>query len=287
MKLVGMIPVFNEEDIIEEVIKFHLSQGLELVILDNGSTDNSYEICRKYLGNGVLKLERYQSKFFRGHVIFRILYDIALTTSPDWIVLIASDEFLESGIKDFRFKDAILKANNEGYNLIQFDRFDFFMTDKDNEFAKETRKKLIYYSYQDDFLYRAWKYFPGIIANYTSCHYPIFPVGHQYKISPTKLVLRHYIFRTKDQAEKKVKEKIMRRPNILKPTKGKKSHYQKIVSYNYSGKIDHGLLNKYEDNNDWNKEKKFTKYTEDHPTKEELFTNEDNLRKRPETIRVG
>jgi len=287
MKLVGMIPVFNEEDIIEEVIKFHLSQGLELVILDNGSTDNSYEICRKYLGNGVLKLERYQSKFFRGHVIFRILYDIALTTSPDWIILIASDEFLESGIEDFRLKDAISKADNEGNNLIQFDRFDFFMTDNDNEFAKEIRKKLTYYSYQDDFVYRAWKYFPGIIANYEGGHYPIFPVGYQYKISPRKLFLRHYIFRSKDQAEKKMKDRMMRQPKILEPPKEKKSYYQKILSYDFSGKIDHRLLNKYEDNNDWNKEKKFTKYTEKHSTKEELFTNGGNLRKRPVIIPVG
>ena len=86
-------------------------------------------------------------------------------------------------IKDFKLKEAISKADNEGYNLIQFDRFDFFMTDNDNESAKEIRKKLTYYSYQDDFVYRAWKYFPGIIANYMSGHYPIFPVGHQYKIS--------------------------------------------------------------------------------------------------------
>jgi len=226
------------------------------------------------------------SKFFRTHVIFRILYDIALTTSPDWIVLINSDEFLESRIKDFRLKDAISKADNGGYNLIQFDRFDFFMTDNDNESAKEIRKKLTYYSYQDDFVYRAWKYFPGIIANHIAGHYPIFPVGYQYKISPRKLVLRHYIFRAKDQAEKKMKDRMIRWPQILEPPKGKKSHYQKILSYDYSGKIDHGLLNKYEDNNDWNKEKKFTKYTDEHPTKEELFTNEGKLRKRPYTILI-
>jgi len=81
-----------------------------------------------------------------------------------------------------------------------------------------------------------------------------------------------------------MKDRMTRMPKILVPPKGKKSHYQKILSHDYSGKIDHRLLNKYEDNYDWNKEKKFTKYIEDHPTKEELFTNDGNLRKRLDTI---
>ena len=36
-----MIPVYNGGDIIQEVIEHLLSQGLEIVILDNGSTDES------------------------------------------------------------------------------------------------------------------------------------------------------------------------------------------------------------------------------------------------------
>jgi len=34
MRIVGMIPVYNEVDVLESVIKHHLSQGIELVILD-------------------------------------------------------------------------------------------------------------------------------------------------------------------------------------------------------------------------------------------------------------
>jgi len=47
MKVVGMIPVFNEKDMISEVFDHLLSEGIELVVLDNGSTDGSYEICKK------------------------------------------------------------------------------------------------------------------------------------------------------------------------------------------------------------------------------------------------
>jgi len=60
-----MIPVRNNEEIIGEVIEYLISQGLELVVLDNGSTDKTYEICEKYLGRGILKLSNYKSETFR------------------------------------------------------------------------------------------------------------------------------------------------------------------------------------------------------------------------------
>ena len=41
LKIIGMIPVYNCEDIIEEVIQYYIEEGLDLVILDNGSTDHT------------------------------------------------------------------------------------------------------------------------------------------------------------------------------------------------------------------------------------------------------
>ena len=112
---------------------------------------------------------------------------MALEYSPDWVVKNDSDEFLESGISNMTLRDAIKQVDQEGYNLIQFDRFDFFMTDDDNESANSIKEKFRYYSYQGDFTYRAWKYFPGIRNEDVAGHYPIFPDGHKYKIWPKKL----------------------------------------------------------------------------------------------------
>jgi len=122
-----MIPVYNDEDIIEQVIEHLLSQGLELVVLDNYSTDTTYEKCKKYAERGQIKLESFKTKTFDQHwgLIIRALYDMAISLNPDWVVRSDSDEFLESGIKGMTLKDAIIQANTEGYNLIQSDVFDF------------------------------------------------------------------------------------------------------------------------------------------------------------------
>jgi len=47
LKLSMVILVKNEEDIIEKNIKFHFKIGIDnFVIIDNGSTDNTYEILQ-------------------------------------------------------------------------------------------------------------------------------------------------------------------------------------------------------------------------------------------------
>jgi len=122
MKILGMIPVYNDEDIIEELIEYYIDQGLELVILDNGSTDNTFEICQKYVGKGVLQIHQYKTEtyVYEWENILRILYDMALFHSPDWVIRSDSDEFLESGTSNLTLKEAIEKLDSEEFNLIQF-----------------------------------------------------------------------------------------------------------------------------------------------------------------------
>jgi len=62
MKIVGMISVFNEEDIIEEMINHSISQGLDLVVLDGGPTDSTYDICKQFSDNSELKLYQFKTK---------------------------------------------------------------------------------------------------------------------------------------------------------------------------------------------------------------------------------
>jgi len=153
MKIIAMIPTFNEVDIIKEVIENIISQGLEPVVLDNGSTDGTFEICKKFENSGSIKLRRFSTPTHVMHwdLILRALYDMALYKSPDWVIRSDSDEILETGVKGLTLKEGITQADSEGYNLIQFDRFDFFMTDDDNESAKSIKEKLSYYSYHGDF----------------------------------------------------------------------------------------------------------------------------------------
>jgi len=280
-----MIPVRNNEDIIGEVIEYLVSQGIELVVLDNGSIDKTYEICKKYVGRGILKLSNYKSEVFRISINLRMLYDMALVHSPDWVIKNDSDEFLESGMPNTNLKDAIEQIDSEGYNLIQFERFDFFMTDDDNESAKSIKEKFKYYSYQGDFVYRAWKYFPGIRNEDVAGHYPIFPDGHKYKILPKKFVMRHYPIRNGNQANQKVTDLTRGYKINLKKNSGINLHIKKLLNQDLSKKIDHRLVTKYNEDEKWNYDIKLNPYdTTPPPKQDEIITKDGDLKVKQKTI---
>jgi len=277
MNIVGMLSVFNEADIIEEVIEHLLSQGLDLVVLDNGSTDGSYEICKKFTKKGLITLNQIKTSKFEFPLILRILYDMALTRNPDWLIRSDQDEILESGNKNLTLKEAIEQEDANGNNLIQFDIFEFFSTNNDNLKAKSVKEKFQYYSWQHDYAYRAWKHVPGVRVENAAGHMPIFPEDCKYRISEKNFVLRHYRFRNQEQAIRNIKFRIIRTEDIPERKAGWYSHFDKISKKQFEP-IDFKLLNKYNEDNNWSIEKKFQPYVmTSHKVRNKIFSEDGKL----------
>jgi len=273
-----MLPVYNEQEIVGEVIEHLLSEGLDLVVLDNGSKDGSYEVCKKFAEKGLIVLEQYSSPSFDWPLLLRMLYHMALRKNPDWFLLSGQDEFLESGISNVSLKEAIIKEDENGYNLIQFDVFEFFMTDADNLQAKSTRERFPYYSWQNENHYRAWKYNPGIRVEDAGGHFPIFPRHIKYKIANRKLVNRHYRFRNKQQAIKNNLDRLNRLKGTPEGKLGWGGHWKTIAEKGGPHVVDHNLLTKYLEDNNWNHELKYYPYAEGiHPKKNDVFDQDGNL----------
>src|SRR3990172_7533377 len=92
-RIVGMMTVYNEADILEQAVRYSNQQGIPLVIVDDGSTDGSKEIEHQLLGNGVLEVNNFHEAY-SGKVFQKGLqaYDFALKHSPDWVVSLSADE---------------------------------------------------------------------------------------------------------------------------------------------------------------------------------------------------
>jgi len=237
-----MLPVYNGDDIVGEVIKHLLSQGLDLVVLDNGSTDNSYKICKKFANKNLIHLKQFKTPTFNFALILRILYDMALQRNPDWLIRSDQDEFLESGEKNLTLKNAIKKIDSKGYNLIQFDCFEFFMTNNDNKKANSIRKKLPYYSWQHNFVFRAWKHTPGTRVEVGAGHFPVFPEEISNKISPKRFVLRHYRFRNNKQAKRNQDERLKRTNKIPELKLGWFLHLKRISKERFFEPVDYKIF---------------------------------------------
>lgn len=253
-----MIPVYNEADIIESVIEHLISHGIELVILDNGSTDGSHEKCSKFVREGVSSLVQFTTDRFEFDLIIGKLYELALRLKPDWVLLNAADEFIESPYSELTLKDAIESEEQRGYNLIQLNNFEFWPTERDEKNNEaDVRKRLKYYTFNDDQQFRAWKVYSGITVTGTSGHYPTFPANVKIRITQTKYVLRHYRIRSYPHGLRKVfSERLPRYPPEVR-AKGRHIHYDNFRREKRFFVINSGNLNRYNDDSKWNTKKTF------------------------------
>ena len=276
MKVVGAVSVFNEEDIMKEWIDHHLSQELELIIVDGGSTDSTFDICKKFADKDKIKLFRINDKSWDLVLDLRRKYELALTESPDWIIHMDGDEFFESGVDGLTLKNAIKRVDEEGYNLIQFNRFEFFMPQENENSYGSIVKHNKFYSFETDFIYRAWKFYPGIFIEPAGGHYPIFPPELKYKIYPNKMICRHYRFRNKKQAEEKLRFRTERTKNTPDLKIGWHSHLKKIQRKD-SLFVDYNKLTKHNEDSKWNEKETFSYFPRKHRKKEEIFSNDGRL----------
>ena len=121
MKVLGLVHVYNERDIIEDFLDHMAKQQIPLIIVDNGSTDGTYEIIQKNKSNIVLRHAQLNAPKFELVVLLRLLHAMAVQEKPDWLLLTDTDGFMEA--PNGTLCEAIDKQDNEGNNLIQFDVF--------------------------------------------------------------------------------------------------------------------------------------------------------------------
>lgn len=110
MNIVGTLKIHNE------VKKGNLERCLdnmslfcnEVIVYDDGSTDNSVDIAKKYSG---YVIEGKKNDFIHEQTHRKILLDEALKLKPDWIFWLDADEILEKrGVRELKKMIATVEA---------------------------------------------------------------------------------------------------------------------------------------------------------------------------------
>ncbi len=130
MKISVIIPVFNVEEYIERCLNSVLSQtytNFELIIINDGSTDKSGEICRNFASNNekvkLFDIENHGAAYARNFALTKAL--------GEYVFFVDGDDFIEN--------DTLEKLVNlsDGKDIIYCDYYDSFMD------GKKIPKKLI------------------------------------------------------------------------------------------------------------------------------------------------
>ena len=245
-----MLLVRDEADVLPYNLDWYARAGFETVVVDNGSTDGSYELCEQALADGrVVALERLETDSYLQRTLLSALVQLAARQSPDYLMLTDADEFFEPA-EGGDLMPAMREDFAAGHNVIRLTNMEFHMTEQDDSEQPNPLVRMRYYTCRRVRLARAYPWVPGLDIVTKGGHSPRFPEGIVRNVSPRAYISRHYPFRSRAQALRKV-------ARITKPP-GDELRRQYL---RFSGDPDEFILKKnrlfrYRENHEWQWEDK-------------------------------
>lgn len=231
LKILAIIAVFNEIDFIEKSIIHFIDNGVDVHILDNWSTDGSYEVVQNLAKNNKgLTYERFpeeaQTEFFFKNILTR-KQQIAKEGKYDWYFHSDSDEIRTSPWKDKTLNQAISIVDILGFNAVDFTVIDFRPTKDGYSLKQNPEEFFTHFEFgkrPGHFIQvKCWKGNPEVDLIEKAGHNATF---NGRKIFPLKFLLKHYPLRSTEQAQTKLfKDRIPRVERIMKEN-GWHTHYK-------------------------------------------------------------
>lgn len=233
-RIVAILSAYNEGDVIRHVIGDLVSNGIQVYLLDNGSTDDTAAEAKVWLGKGLLKIERFpeesgypprcREKYVWKEILKR-KEELAAELGADWYIHADADEFRESPWPDMTLAEAIRFADSLGYNAVNFELFNFRPVDDGFPPGTDVRTHILYCERGDAFdrlQVKAWKNtgVPVGLAE-TGGHDVSFPGRN---VFPIPFLLRHYPIRGEAHGRRKVFEQ--RLPRFVEEERKEGMHVQ-------------------------------------------------------------
>jgi hypothetical protein len=186
------------------LLPFLAEQKIDVVIIDNESTDQSRELYSAHMGNPILALE---SLPYRGFLSLSeqlsAKQKLCKTVNHDWVIHQDADEILEHCCPGRTLRDAIQEADTAGYNALNFEEFVFLPEPGSDYCSRNYYTDLLRYYFfapHKNRLNRAWKRSSGLTNTGGGGHNL---QGDNLLISPANHILRHYIVLSEKHARTK------------------------------------------------------------------------------------
>src|SRR2546423_11089630 len=93
MRVVAILATYNEERFIAGCLENLFRQNIQAYLIDNDSTDQTVEIARRYLGRGLIGIEKLpRNGTFGWSSILKRKEQLAATLEADWFMHVDADE---------------------------------------------------------------------------------------------------------------------------------------------------------------------------------------------------
>jgi predicted nucleic acid-binding Zn-ribbon protein len=234
-RVVAIVAAHNEADVIGPVVRALVEEeGVQVVLLDDRSSDGTVAAVEPWRGRGLIRVERFpeESGFapaddarYAWADLLRRKQQIAAELDADWFIHHDADEFREGPWPGLGLVDSIARVDRLGWNAIDFEVFDFPPTDDGFVPGSDPRTHFTGYepgSAWNKVQVRAWKK-TGAAVDLASSG------GHEARfegrrVFPLRFLLRHYPVRSQAHGERKVFQE--RQPRFRAEERAKGWHVQ-------------------------------------------------------------
>jgi glycosyltransferase involved in cell wall biosynthesis len=160
----AIMSCYNEEDIIEEIILDYRRQGCELLVLDNWSTDSTWEILERLheLDPRGIEVQRFPDRAPSAaswRAILARKEEIALQHPGRWVLHVDADELRRSPFEELTLAQALRVAQICGANRIDFNVLNFRPV-HGGEWSGSLERAFRYFQFPDHLSYfsqkKAW-----------------------------------------------------------------------------------------------------------------------------------
>ena len=207
--VVALVAAYNEADVIGAVVGDLIAQGVQVYVLDDGSTDGTAAAVEPYRGRGVLAIERLAGGGAAGPFdwerILKRKAELARSLDADWFIHHDGDEFRESPWAGVTLREGIARVDALGYNAIDFELLNFWPTHDDFRPGDDPREAFRFYQRGDAFdrlQIRCWKKSEAPVDLAGSGGHDVGFPGR--RVFPLRFLLRHYPIRGQAHGERKV-----------------------------------------------------------------------------------
>ena len=226
----AIVATYNEEDVIGQVVADLVRQGVQVYLLDDGSTDGTVAEVEPWAGRGVVGIERRPAAATGSWAaILRRKEELARELDADWFLHQDADELRESPWEGLSLYGAIRRVDRLGYDAIDFQVLDFQPTGEEWKAGDDLRASFTHWSAaqpDDKLQVKAWRKTADVDLVSSGGHEARFP-GR--RVCPLRFLSRHYPVRSQAHGERKVFRERLSRLAEETQERGWHVHYQRFA----------------------------------------------------------
>ncbi len=232
-RVVAFMAAYNEEDIIVQSIKKWTDQGVRVHVLENWSTDATYDLAKELERQLPVTVERFPkegpSNYFDWGAMLERMEALSREIEADWFVRRGADEVLASPWPGISYKDALYLVDQEGFNCVDHTIVEFHPVDDGFKAGMDHEAYFRHFDFKNlshANQRKAWKNCGQPISTIASAGHDVVFDGR--RVYPFKFLLKHYSFRSQKHGEKKVFRERKSRWNPNERARGWHIHYDSM-----------------------------------------------------------